>query len=188
MIGLTKAAAKELGPSGVRVNAIMPGLIRTAMTLAMKPEIYQARERDVPLQRAGTPDEVAGAAVFLASPLASYVNGAVIEVTGGRGYEHPGKSAMKEAVICEPLRTPVGRYGGVFKDVPAAELAETVLRELVRRTGIDGGRHRRRDLRPVLSERRGAGDRPRRRARRRPRRAACRACRSTGAAARACRR
>ncbi len=45
---------------------------------------------------------------------------------------------MKQAVICEPLRTPVGRYGGVFKDIPAVELAETVLRELVRRTGIAG--------------------------------------------------
>jgi 3-oxoacyl-[acyl-carrier protein] reductase len=85
MIGLTKAAAKELGPSGVRVNAVMPGLIRSAMTLAMKPEIYAAKEAEVPLQRAGEPAEVAGAVVFLASPLASYVNGAVIEVTGGRG-------------------------------------------------------------------------------------------------------
>ena len=45
---------------------------------------------------------------------------------------------MIEAVICEPLRTPVGRYGGLFKDVPATELAETVLRELVRRTGLQG--------------------------------------------------
>ena len=43
---------------------------------------------------------------------------------------------MRDAVICEPVRTPVGRYGGVFKDVPAVELAETVLRELVKRTGI----------------------------------------------------
>lgn len=43
---------------------------------------------------------------------------------------------MKQAVICEPLRTPVGRYGGVFKDIPATELAETVLRELIRRTGL----------------------------------------------------
>jgi 3-oxoacyl-[acyl-carrier protein] reductase len=85
LIGLTKASAKELGPSGVRVNAIMPGLIKTAMTLAMKPEVWQAKEREVPMQRAGTPEEVAGVAVFLASPLASYVNGAVIEVTGGRG-------------------------------------------------------------------------------------------------------
>jgi 3-oxoacyl-[acyl-carrier protein] reductase len=85
MIGLTKASAKELGPSGIRVNAVMPGLIRTAMTLAMKPEIYAAKEKEVPLLRAGDPSEVAGVAVFLASPLASYVNGAVIEVTGGRG-------------------------------------------------------------------------------------------------------
>ncbi|KWF32821.1 beta-ketoacyl-ACP reductase [Burkholderia diffusa] len=85
MIGLTKAAAKELGSAGVRVNAVMPGLIRTAMTLAMKPEIYAAKEKEVPLQRAGTPEEVAGAVVFLASPLANYVTGAVIEVTGGRG-------------------------------------------------------------------------------------------------------
>jgi 3-oxoacyl-[acyl-carrier protein] reductase len=85
MIGLTKASAKEFGPLGVRVNAIMPGLIRSAMTLAMKPEVYASKEAEVPMQRAGEPSEVAGAVVFLASPLASYVNGAVIEVTGGRG-------------------------------------------------------------------------------------------------------
>jgi 3-oxoacyl-[acyl-carrier protein] reductase len=85
LVGLTKSAAKELGPSGVRVNAVQPGLIRTAMTLAMKPEIFAAKEAEVPLGRAGLPEEVAGAVVFLASPLASYVNGAVLEVTGGRG-------------------------------------------------------------------------------------------------------
>lgn len=85
LIGLTKASAKELGTSGVRVNAIQPGLIRTAMTVAMKPDIFAAKEAEVPLGRAGLPEEVAGAAVFLASPLASYVNGAVLEVTGGRG-------------------------------------------------------------------------------------------------------
>jgi len=85
LIGLTKAAAKELGPSGVRVNAIQPGLVSTEMTLSMKPEIFAAKEAEVPLGRAGRADEVAAAALFLASPLASYVNGAVLEVTGGRG-------------------------------------------------------------------------------------------------------
>ena len=85
LVGLTKASAKELGPSNVRVNAIMPGLVRTAMTLAMKPEVFAAKEAEVPLGRAGLPDEVASAAVFLASPMASYINGAVLEVTGGRG-------------------------------------------------------------------------------------------------------
>lgn len=85
LVGLTKAAAKELGPSGVRVNAVQPGLISTAMTLAMKPEIFAAKEAEVPLGRAGTPAEVAGTVVYLASPMASYVTGAVIEVTGGRG-------------------------------------------------------------------------------------------------------
>lgn len=85
MIGLTKASAKELGPSNVRVNAIMPGLVCSAMTLAMKPEIFAAKEAEVPMGRAGAPSEVAGAVVFLCSSLASYVNGAVIEVTGGRG-------------------------------------------------------------------------------------------------------
>jgi len=85
MVGLTKASARELGPFGVRVNAVQPGLIRSAMTLAMKPEIYAAMETEVPMQRAGLPAEVAGAVVFLASPLASYVNGNVVEVTGGLG-------------------------------------------------------------------------------------------------------
>src|SRR5579875_2256931 len=45
---------------------------------------------------------------------------------------------MREAVICEPLRTPVGRFGGVFKDLPAAALARTVIEELLRRTGVPG--------------------------------------------------
>jgi 3-oxoacyl-[acyl-carrier protein] reductase len=84
VVGMTKAAAKELAPRGVRVNAIAPGLIRTAMTAAMPPDVFAAREADIPMRRAGEPHEVAGAAVFLASDLSGYVTGAVIEVGGGR--------------------------------------------------------------------------------------------------------
>jgi 3-oxoacyl-[acyl-carrier protein] reductase len=84
IVGLTKAAAKELGYLGVRVNAIQPGLIRTAMTEAMRPEIFAAKEAEVPIGRAGTPEEVAKVALFLASDLSSYVTGTVTLVTGGR--------------------------------------------------------------------------------------------------------
>lgn len=84
IVGLTKAADKELAHHNVRVNAIQPGLNRTAMTEAMDPEIFAEREAAVPMKRAGEPAEVAGAVVFLASALSSYVTGSVIEVGGGR--------------------------------------------------------------------------------------------------------
>ncbi|MGH3969974.1 MAG: 3-oxoacyl-ACP reductase FabG [Mycobacterium sp.] len=84
IVGLTKAAAKELAHHNVRVNAVQPGLIRTAMTAAMPPEVFAEREAAIPMKRAGDPAEVAGAVVFLASDLSSYVTGAVIEVGGGR--------------------------------------------------------------------------------------------------------
>ncbi|TWG91683.1 3-oxoacyl-[acyl-carrier protein] reductase [Nocardioides sp. J9] len=85
IVGMTKAAAKELAHHGVRVNAIQPGLIRTPMTEAMSPEAYAATEATIPMRRAGEPDEIAGVVAFLASDLASYMTGAVLEVSGGRG-------------------------------------------------------------------------------------------------------
>jgi 3-oxoacyl-[acyl-carrier protein] reductase len=84
VVALTKVAAKELAPHGVRVNAIQPGLIRTDMTLAMRQDIWDQKLSEVPLGRAGEPEEVADVALFLASSLSSYVTGAVVEVTGGR--------------------------------------------------------------------------------------------------------
>lgn len=84
IIGLTKAAAKEVAKVGVRINAIQPGFIRTAMTEAMPLEIREKKLAEVPMQRAGSPEEVAAVALFLASDMASYVTGTVIEVTGGR--------------------------------------------------------------------------------------------------------
>ncbi len=85
IVGLTKAAAKELAHRGVRVSAVQPGLIRTPMTAAMPADAFAATAATIPMRRAGEPEEVAGAVVFLASDLASYVTGTVLEVAGGRG-------------------------------------------------------------------------------------------------------
>jgi len=84
IVGMTKAAAKELAHLGVRVNAIQPGLIRSAMTEAMPQRIWDAKLAEVPMGRAGEPSEVATVALFLASDLSSYMTGTVLEVTGGR--------------------------------------------------------------------------------------------------------
>ncbi|MGP3737531.1 3-oxoacyl-ACP reductase FabG (plasmid) [Streptomyces sp. GDS52] len=84
IVGLSKSAAKELGHVGIRVNSVQPGLIRTPMTAAMRQDIFAAREKDIPLQRAGEPEEVAKVVLFLACDLSSYMTGGVLEVTGGR--------------------------------------------------------------------------------------------------------
>ncbi|BBY52997.1 3-oxoacyl-ACP reductase FabG [Mycobacterium koreense] len=84
VVGMTKAAAKELAHRGVRVNAIAPGLIRSAMTEAMPQRIWDAKLAEVPMGRAGEPGEVAAVALFLASELSSYITGTVLDVTGGR--------------------------------------------------------------------------------------------------------
>jgi 3-oxoacyl-[acyl-carrier protein] reductase len=85
IVGMTKAAAKELAHHGVRVNAVQPGLVRTPMTAAMTPEAFAATEATIPMRRAGEPEEIANVVAFLASDLASYMTGAVLEVSGGRG-------------------------------------------------------------------------------------------------------
>lgn len=84
IVGMTKAAAKELAHLGIRVNAIAPGLIRSAMTEAMPQHIWDQKVAEVPMGRAGEPAEVANVALFLASDLSSYMTGTVMEVTGGR--------------------------------------------------------------------------------------------------------
>jgi 3-oxoacyl-[acyl-carrier protein] reductase len=84
MVGLTKASAKELAHLGVRVNAIQPGLIRTAMTAGLREDLWERKVAAIPMGRAGEPREVADVALFLASDLSSYLTGAVLEVTGGR--------------------------------------------------------------------------------------------------------
>ncbi|MFJ6078001.1 3-oxoacyl-ACP reductase FabG [Pseudarthrobacter sp. NPDC092419] len=84
IVGLTKAAAKEVGFAGVRVNALQPGIIETAMTQKLTDEVRAARLADVPLGRFGQPSEVAQAALFLASDMSSYLTGITLEISGGR--------------------------------------------------------------------------------------------------------
>ncbi len=83
MIGLAKSIAKEMGPRGIRANCIAPGFIITDMTAALSDKVREAWEASIPLRRGGTPEDVANVALFLASPLASYVNGQVIHCCGG---------------------------------------------------------------------------------------------------------
>ena len=84
IVGLTKAAAKEMAHHGVRVNAIQPGLIRSAMTEAMPQKAWDQKMSEIPMGRPGEVAEVASAALFLASDMSSYMTGTVLEVTGGR--------------------------------------------------------------------------------------------------------
>jgi 3-oxoacyl-[acyl-carrier protein] reductase len=83
VIGLTKTAAKELASRGITVNAIAPGFIETDMTAAMSVKARNAMLDQIPLKRAGYPEDVASVAAFLASEGASYITGQIIHVSGG---------------------------------------------------------------------------------------------------------
>lgn len=83
VIGMTKALSKELGPSGIRVNCIAPGLIDTEMNSIHSEETLSALTEEISLMRMGRPEEVADLAVFLAGDKASYITGQVIGVDGG---------------------------------------------------------------------------------------------------------
>lgn len=85
LIGLTKSLARELGPRGVRVNAVAPGYVMTDMTSNLPDNMKEKILASTPLGRLATPEEVASVIVFLASPAAAYITGAVIPVDGGLG-------------------------------------------------------------------------------------------------------
>ncbi len=82
MIGLAKSIAKEMGSRGIRANCIAPGFIISDMTAKLPEEVRKEWEKQIPLRRGGTPEEVAKVALFLASDLASYVSGQVVHVCG----------------------------------------------------------------------------------------------------------
>lgn len=83
VIGFTKTWSRELGPKGVRTNAVAPGFVRTPILDPMPAKVIQGMEERVPLKRLGQPEDIANVYAFLASDDAAYINGAVIEVTGG---------------------------------------------------------------------------------------------------------
>ena len=84
VLGLAKAMARELGPDGIRVNCVTPGLIQTDITGGkLTPEMKVEIASTIPLARLGEATDVAGAFLFLASDLSSYITGAVIDVNGG---------------------------------------------------------------------------------------------------------
>jgi len=83
VIGFTKTWSRELGPKGVRVNAVAPGFVETPILATIPDKVLQQMREQVPLQRLGRPEEIANVYAFLASDEASYINGAVIEVSGG---------------------------------------------------------------------------------------------------------
>lgn len=83
VIGMTKALAKELGPSGIRVNAVAPGVIQTDMVKNVDPEVMEELRQKTPLEQLGQPEQVANAIWYLASEQASFVTGTVLDVSGG---------------------------------------------------------------------------------------------------------
>jgi len=83
IIGFTKSVAKELGSRNIRANVVAPGFVRTEMTDILDPKVIANWEAGIPLKRAGSPEDVANACLYLASDLAAYVTGQVLPVDGG---------------------------------------------------------------------------------------------------------
>ncbi|MDT7834400.1 3-oxoacyl-ACP reductase FabG [Aquabacterium sp. OR-4] len=83
VIGFTKTWSRELGPKGVRCNAVAPGFVETPILATVPDKVLEHMREQVPLHRLGRPEEIANVYAFLASDEASYINGAVIEVSGG---------------------------------------------------------------------------------------------------------
>src|SRR5699024_10579094 len=130
IVGMTKAVAKEVAFKNIRINAIQPGFINTAMTQAMPQHAIDSKLADIPLGRAGEPEEVASVVLFLASGLSSYLTGTVTEISGGRHICPPGYGAERSGTgtgtaASEPdsagdeCRLLAGKSTFVSREIPA---------------------------------------------------------------------
>ena len=157
VLGLTKCAALEYAPRGVRINAICPGTIHTPMVQSMFDDGDLTLDLAIaaePIARLGTGEEIAGAVLWLCSPGAGFVVGVALPVDGGSSLsdslrdahgtwsrELGRRSNMPNAVIVDVVRSPMGkgRSSGSLADVHPVELLTQVLEALIDRTGIDPG-------------------------------------------------
>jgi 3-oxoacyl-[acyl-carrier protein] reductase len=83
MVGFTRSMAREVGSRNITVNAVAPGFIETDMTHALSEEQRKALKAQIPLERLGTPEDIAGTVVFLCSRAGAYITGEVLNVNGG---------------------------------------------------------------------------------------------------------
>ena len=83
IIGFTRTVAKEVGSRNIQVNAVAPGFVETALTETLSEDLKKTIIKDIPAGRLGTPEDVAGAVVFLCSPAADYITGQTMTVDGG---------------------------------------------------------------------------------------------------------
>ena len=118
------------------MNAIAPGLIRSAMTEAMPQRIWDEKVAEIPMGRAGEPSEVATVALFLGLR-SVLVHDRHRDGSHGRpAHLVVGAVRMRQTVVCEPVRTPIGRYGGMFKSLTAVDLGVAALERATERTGL----------------------------------------------------
>ena len=98
VIGFTKTWSRELGPKGVRVNAVAPGFVDTPILSTIPDKVLQHMKDQVPLGRLARPEEIASVYAFLASDDASYINGEVVTIDGGEWLKGAGQFNMLEMV------------------------------------------------------------------------------------------